>query len=398
MSEAQEPSPQEPQPRPAPPEFADFLESELEWDRQAHLTRSIRSIPEGIVCFSGNDYLGLSRSPLLIEAARRALVDDGVGAGAARLISGNSPWHRDLEESIAQWRGTERALLFPTGYATACGTLPALLGKSDFILIDKRIHACQIDGARLSGARMHVFQHNDLEYLESLLRKIRLDEPEAIVLIAVESLYSMDGDFAPLRKIVDLKEKYGAWLMVDEAHAVGLYGDRLSGMVEQEGLTDHVDIHMGTLGKSVGVAGGFVAGPGRLIDFLIQRARTFIFTTGTPPSMAAAACRGIEIIQSHEGLARRKRLYDNVKLLRLSLRDTATLGGHPLSPIAPIMLGRENVALECSRDLLKKGFYVPSIRYPTVPRNSARLRVSLSSEHTEGQIKSFANALRQVIS
>ena len=274
---------------------------------------------------SSNDYLGLANHPALVEAAKKALDDFGAGSGASRLICGSLAVHHELESALAEFKGTEAALSFSTGYAAALGTIGALLGKEDVIIIDKLVHACVVDAARLCGAKLRVFAHNDPDDLEKKLKWADSERaagvspaessgkmPEARsrrILIVTESVFSMDGDLAPLREIVELKDKYGAWLMLDEAHATGLFGEHRRGLAEACELASRVEIQMGTLGKALGAAGGYICGSRPLIDTLINRTRSFIFSTAPVPAAAAAATAAIRLVQSAEGEGRRARLW-----------------------------------------------------------------------------------------
>ena len=347
--------------------------------------------------FSSNDYLGLANDPLLKEAAIEAVKKFGAGSAAARLICGSLAPHHELEETLAQFKGVEAALSFSTGYATAIGTICALLGKDDIIIIDKLVHACIVDAARLSGAKIRVFDHNDLTDLEKILKWAdRVQNPKPKVqnrshtLIVTESVFSMDGDAAPLREIAGLKEKYGAWLMVDEAHATGLYGKNRRGLAEECGVGDRIEIQMGTLGKAVGSAGGYICGSRKLIDFLVNRARSFIFSTAPVPASAAAAAAGIRFIQSRAGNARRKQLFDRIAELNVppAIR-------HPRFPAAilPIIVGDNAKAVDAAAALRQRGIFAPAIRYPTVPRGQARLRITLTAAHTRSDVAELANAL-----
>ncbi len=245
--------------------------------------RALKSDGGTFLNFSSNDYLGLASHPTLNEAVIKAIKKYGAGSGASRLICGSlAPFH-ELEEALAAFKGTEAALGFSTGYAAAIGTIGALLGKDDIIVIDKLVHACIVDAARLSGAKLRVFAHNDLNDLEDILKwankkKLQVANCKSQILIVTESIFSMDGDAAPLREIVMLKEKYGAWLMVDEAHATGLYGKNRRGLAEEFEVSDRIEIQMGTFGKAVGASGGYICGSRSLIDFLVNRARSFIFS------------------------------------------------------------------------------------------------------------------------
>jgi 8-amino-7-oxononanoate synthase len=329
-----------------------------------------------LINFSSNDYLGLSRHPALIEAATRALSDYGAGSTASRLVCGSLDLHHRLEEKIAHGKNTEAALTFANGYATAMGSIPAIVGKGDTIILDKLAHACLIDAARLSGATLRVFPHNDLHKLQKLL-----NSSKGRTLIVTESVFSMDGDLCPLADIVTLKEHYGALLFLDEAHAVGVLGPNGHGLAEQLSLQPHIDFQMGTLGKALGSAGGYLAASRIWIDLLINKARSLIYSTAPPPSQAAAALAAFNLLESPAGQTLRRILQANIASFSAS------------SPIIPVILGQNEAALTASRHLLDQGFLVPAIRYPTVPRGTARLRITLSAAHSKDQIQE----LRQIL-
>lgn len=333
--------------------------------------------------FASNDYLGLAGRPEVVEASVRAARDFGAGAGASRLVTGTQSPHRDLEEKLAAFKQSEAALAFGSGYATSTGTLAALAGKGDFILLDRLSHACLIDGARLSGATIFPFAHNDCAKLGHLLSRTRRKQPAARIFIATESVFSMDGDVAPLREIVELKDHHGAVLILDEAHAVGVLGRGGRGLADELGLTRRIDVHMGTLGKALGSAGGYVAGSRRLIDFLMNRARSFIFSTAPPASTAAAAAAALDLCAGPEG--------DRLRAQLAALRHTLD-PGMPAA-IHPVVLGGEGEALKASEALRKLGFFVPAIRPPTVPRGTSRLRVSLSAAHAGESVRDLAATL-----
>ena len=361
--------------------------------------------------FSSNDYLGLAGDPLLRKAAIRAVEKFGAGAGASRLICGSLAPHHELEETLANFKGAEAALSFSSGYATAIGTICALLGKNDVIVIDKLVHACIVDAARLSGAKIRVFAHNDQNALEKILkwtRKGELCESQTKsgtcpthpskgrrTLIVTESIFSMDGDAAPLREIVALKEKYGALLMVDEAHATGILGHDGRGLADALGVSGQIEIQMGTLGKALGASGGFICGSRPLIDFLVNRARSFIFSTAPVPAAAAAATAGIKVAQSKEGENLRKKLLANVAGLQSAIGQR-----QPASPgaIIPLILGDAGAALEVATKLRAQNIFVPAIRYPTVARGAARLRVTLTASHSAEEVSTLAHALEPIIS
>jgi 8-amino-7-oxononanoate synthase len=394
--------------------FDEELSRRLAALRQQNLQRELRRVdsPMGtririggrtLLNFSSNDYLGLADDPALKAAAIQAVEKFGAGSGAARLVCGSLAPHHELEETLAGFKKTEAALTFSTGYATALGTICALLGKNDVIVLDKLVHACIVDAARLSGAKIRVFAHNDLDSLEKILRwssTFRLSSGtlkrklQPHVLIVTESIFSMDGDAAPLPEIVALKEKYGAWLMVDEAHATGLYGKYRRGRAEASGVNDRIEIQMGTLGKAVGASGGYICGSRPLIDFVIKRARSFIFSTAPVPAAAAAATAGIRLIQSPEGERRRKSLWTRVDELKSEIRNPKS---EIPSAILPVLIGDESRAVAVSVALRERGIFVPAIRYPTVARGKARLRVTLTANHTAEAINLLAVALNELV-
>lgn len=344
------------------------------------------------VDFSSNDYLGLSQHPRLIQAAQEGVENYGVGSTASRLISGTTPAHHSFEERLAREKGTEASLLFSSGFLTALSVIPAIVGKEDVILMDKLAHACLIDGVRASGARLRVFPHNDLNKLESLLisEREKLSASGKILIIA-ESVYSMDGDLCPLKEMVELKERHGAWLLLDEAHGLGVLGKRGLGLAEELDLQERIEFQMGTLGKAAGGAGGYLCSSGEVKDLIINKGRGFIFTTAPPPVQAVVAEKALELITSLEG-----------ETLRNTLRDYRNLigkahGGRPLpSAIHPILIGENTETLEASASLREKGFLLPGIRYPTVPKGSARLRVTLSAGHTLEEIEKLSTALSEL--
>lgn len=341
--------------------------------------------------FSSNDYLGLAAHPALREAAMEEWGRGGFGAGASRLVCGGLRAHVELEEAVADFKGTAAALCFGSGYAAAVGTVAALCGKDDVVVLDKLSHACLVDGARLSGAALRVFPHNDLSKLESHLKWARRERPSGRVLVVAESVYSMDGDTAPLREMVELKERHGAWMLLDEAHAVGIIGKQGRGLADAAGVADRIEIQMGTLGKALGAHGAYIAGCSELREFLANRARSFVFSTAPPAPVAAAARRAIEIVRSGEGDALRAALRLNTELF-------AELAGvpKPEAAIVPFVIGGEAQAMDAAARLLDGGFLVPAIRYPTVARGSARLRVTLTASHREGDIRALADLLPAV--
>jgi 8-amino-7-oxononanoate synthase len=332
-----------------------------------------------LVNFASNDYLGLTQHPKLKMAAADAAQRFGAGSGASRLITGTLAIHSELEARLAAFKQTPAALTFESGYAAALGTIPALFGQGDVIILDKLAHASLIDGARLSGAEIRVYPHNRLERLSELLDWVREKRRGAKILIITESVFSMDGDSCPLAEIVDLKDKFEAALLLDEAHAIGVLGPNGAGLAAECGLIDRVEIHLGTLSKAIGSSGGFIAGPSSLIDLLINRARTFIYSTAPPPTAIAAAIEGLDVIASARGDQLRAALWRNHEMLTVKLKPPEPEGAR--SAIVPIIVGSEEQALSLSQQLVEQGFLVPAVRFPTVPRGSARLRVTLSAAH-----------------
>jgi 8-amino-7-oxononanoate synthase len=352
---------------------------------------SVSRAGRSLVNFASNDYLGLTQHPNLKIAAADAAQRFGAGSGASRLITGTLAIHSELEERLAAFKQTPAALTFESGYAAALGTIPALFGQGDVIILDKLAHASLIDGARLSGAELRVYPHNRLERLSELLGWARQKRSGAKILIITESIFSMDGDSCPLADIVDLKDEFGAALLLDEAHAIGVLGPNGAGLAAECGLIDRVEIHLGTLSKAIGSSGGFIAGPSFLIDLLINRARSFIYSTAPPPAAIAAAIAGLDIIASGTGDQLRVALWRNQEELTVNLERPKPEGAR--SAIVPIIVGSEEQALSLSERLVERGFLVPAVRFPTVPRGSARLRVTLSAAH---QLQDVVN-LRETI-
>ena len=326
-----------------------------------------------VVSFASNDYLGLTQHPAVVAAAHEALERWGAGSGAARLIVGSRPVHTELEAELAQWKGTERALLFPTGFAANLGVLSTLATSRTLVCSDELNHASIIDGCRLGRGDVRVYAHRDVEAVDKLL-----DGTERSIVVT-DTVFSMDGDVAPVDDLIDVCKKHGALLVLDEAHAV------LGPAVD---VPNGVDVlRVGTLSKTLGSLGGFVVGPGRYIDFLVNRARPFIFTTASTPADTAAALAALRVLRSAEGDALVARLRRHVERIA---------PGHP-SPIIPVVLGDERRALAASQALLERGLLVPAIRPPTVAPGTSRLRIALSAAHTDDQIGLLADALRETV-
>jgi len=368
-----------------------IFSAELAALEAASLRRILRAADAGMLNFAANDYLGLSRHPALIAAARQATAQRGTGAGASRLITGTDGAVLALEEKLAAWKEKEAALVFSSGYAAALGTIPALVGKGDTVILDKLAHASLIDAARLSGATVRTFPHNDMGRLEALLQKISPGKKR--ILIVTESIFSMDGDAAPLRELIELKDRHGAWLLVDEAHATGLYGATGAGLVAEAGLSPRVEIVMGTLSKALGSLGGYIAGSRVLIDWLINRARSFIYSTALPPGVIAAGGAAIDVARGPEGVALRERLRRNIAHFHAGLPTRWQNQTLSSSAIQPLICGEASAALHLAATLREAGFLIPAIRYPTVPRHGARLRVALSAVHADKDIDALNRAL-----
>jgi len=364
-------------------------EDELAALKQASLLRKLPQHDPSLENFSSNDYLGLSSHPEIQRAYQNAIQKYGTGSTASRLVCGTQPPHLELESYIAEAKGTEAALTFSTGYATSVGVITALLQKGDTVILDKLCHASLIDGARMSNATLRVFPHNHLAKLESLLRSTQeKNHPNTRTLVIAESIYSMDGDAARLCEISILCKKYNVLLMVDEAHALGVIGPTGMGLAEKLGISD-IDFHMGTLGKAAGVAGGYLAASRPWIELIINRARSFIYSTAPPPAQAAASLRALQLIQGDEGSRLRTQLWKNIH----AFCDAAQIKTPCDSAIIPWMVGDSDAALALSAHLRTQGYLIPAIRYPTVPHNTARLRITIDALKTPEQIEKLAQAL-----
>ena len=384
--------------------MSDLFAEQLQALRARSLNRHLREVGSAqgpivdlvgkrLINFSSNDYLGLANDSRLREAAIGAINKFGVGAGASRLISGTQSPHLQLERALAKWKGTPAGLCFSSGYAAALGTIPALVGKNDVVLLDKLCHASLIDGAKVSGAILRVFPHNHPGKLESHLEWARREHSAARILIVTESVFSMDGDRAPLRELIELKKRFAALMLLDEAHAIGVIGSNGRGLASEAGLTKEVDVQMGTLSKALGVSGGYICGSRNLIEWLINRARSFIFSTAPPPALATAALAAVDFLSSAEGEERRLLLWRNIDMLRNHLSVKTAEGG---SAIVPLIVGDEHAALDLSNALQAEGFFVPAIRYPTVAKSAARLRITVTAAHEEDQIRSLAEAIKRL--
>lgn len=360
--------------------------------------RPIECLPGGVaemedgrevVNWASNDYLGLARHPRIEEAMIRGIRDHGAGAMASRLVTGTRRVHEELEERLAALKGTEAALSFSSGYAASVGVIPSIVSKDDIVVLDKLSHASLIDGARLSGAEVRTFLHNNPASLEKLLSRLREKNPEKGILIVTESVFSMDGDRSPLRELVEAKDRHGALLLVDEAHGFGILGRNGAGLASELGVSSGIEFQMGTLSKSAGLSGGYVACSRSWADLLINSSRSLIYSTAPSPALAQAALEALNIIEDKEGEDRRA----HVRFLMDLFVSLLGMETRPLSSIFPYVIGKNEDALAAAASLLDAGHLAPAIRYPTVPRGTARLRLTLTAAHSEKQVKALADAL-----
>jgi glycine C-acetyltransferase len=350
-----------------------------------------------VINLASNNYLGLANHPKLIEAALAATRELGVGSGAVRTIAGTMRIHMDLEEKIAHFKNVEACVVFQSGFAANAGTVSAILGKEDFILSDELNHASIIDGARLSRAKIKVFRHKDVAHCEQLLQEIANEPGRKLVI--TDGVFSMDGDIGPVDKLAPLAEKYGAIMMVDDAHASGVLGRNGRGSIDHFGMHGRVDVQVGTLSKAIGALGGYVCGSRDLIDYLYHRARPFLFSTSHPPSVAATCIAAFDILEQEP--ERIERLWSNTRYFQGELKRSGfNIGGVTTpsteTPITPIIVGEGRKAMEFSRALFDEGVMGTGIAFPTVPEGKARIRLILTSEHTRAQLDQALEILAQV--
>ena len=378
----------------------EFVNEELELLRGDSLYRDFRLVEgrqgaEVVVngrpklCLCSNNYLGLAGRSEVCEAAARAAVDLGTGAGASRLISGHTPLHEELEQRLASFEGAEAAIVFPTGYMANLGAIGALVGKEDVVFGDRLNHASLIDACRLSDASFRVYPHGDMDVLERALDRSRSFRRRLVV---TDGLFSMDGDLAPLPEIAELADRYGAIVMVDEAHGTGVLGRSGRGAAEALGVDERITVKMGTLSKALGSLGGFVAGSQGLIDLLRNKSRTFIYTTGLPPAVCAASCAALQIVEREPWL--RESLRENAGLVRaeLGLELPAIV-----TPIIPSIIGDPETAVSVSAALFDEGLLVPAVRPPTVPKGTSRLRLSVMATHDPDQLRRACHAIARAL-
>jgi 8-amino-7-oxononanoate synthase len=370
-----------------------FIEIELRRLRDDGLYRALRRVDSEqgpslilggreVINFSSNNYLGIANHPALRDAAKAAIDRYGCGSGASRLISGNMTLHEELEAKIAEFKGTEAALVFNSGFQANTGIIPALVGTEDVVFSDALNHASIIDGCRLARAKIIVYEHGNLDQVRRGLKEAPTLNRKLIV---TESLFSMDGDEAPLTEIVELAERYGAMVMVDEAHATGVYEPNGAGLVARLGLGERVLAQMGTLGKALGGFGAYVAGSKGLRELLINRCRSFIFTTSLPPAVMAMGIAAIDLVVKEP--ERRQALWNNCHTLRNGLKALGYSLGNGSSQILPLIVGDAGACMKMSEYLLSRGVFAQGIRPPTVPPGTSRLRITLMATHSPEQIK-----------
>ncbi len=387
-----------------------IAQQELAWLEERGLLRSLEALgtppgaavevlgprgPERLISFSSNDYLGLAAHPEIRTALAEGALRWGAGSGASRLVSGDFPPHRELERELADFEGAEGCVLFNSGYAANCGIVPALVGSADAVFSDALNHASLVDACRLSRAKVHVYPHADAGALRESLRAARAAGARRL-LVASDSVFSMDGDLAPLCEIAAICDELDAILVVDEAHATGVLGPHGAGLSAELGVAGRVDLRMGTLSKAAGVVGAYVLGSRALCDLLINRARPFIYSTALPPAVACAALAAVRLLRGAEGDSRRGLLASLTRRFAAGLRELG-LPAAERSPIFPIVLGSPERALQVAAALRARGLLVKAIRPPTVPQGSSRLRFALSAGHTPEQIDAAIAALRAVL-
>jgi glycine C-acetyltransferase len=350
-----------------------------------------------VINLASNNYLGLTNHPKLIEASLEATRKLGVGSGAVRTIAGTMRIHMELEEKIARFKNVEACVVFQSGFAANAGTVSAILGKEDFILSDELNHASIIDGARLSRAKIKVFRHKDVGHCEELLKEVANEAGRKLVI--TDGVFSMDGDIGPVDKLAALAEKYGAIMMVDDAHASGVLGRNGRGSIDHFGMHGRVDVQVGTLSKAIGALGGYVCGSRDLIDYLYHRARPFLFSTSHPPAVAASCIAAFDILETEP--ERMERLWENTRYFQGELRRAGfNIGGVTTpateTPITPVIVGEGRAAMEFSRALFDEGVMGTGIAFPTVPEGKARIRLIVTSEHSRAELDRALEALGRV--
>jgi glycine C-acetyltransferase len=345
-----------------------------------------------VVNLASNNYLGLSNHPRMNAAASRAAAELGAGTGAVRSIAGTMSAHRELERRFAAFKHAPDALMFQSGFTANAGTVAAILDKEDVIVSDRLNHASIIDGARLSRAEIKVFEHRDAAHADALLAETA--RPGRRQLLITDGVFSMDGDIAPLPDLVEVAERRGAIMMIDDAHASGVLGAGGAGTVDHFGLHGRVDVQVGTLSKAIGVLGGFIAGPSELIEWLVNRGRPFLFSTSAPPAVVAACMEALDIIRDEP--ERLERLWDNTRALKAGLLDLGFDTGGSETPITPVITGEEETTQTFARRLFEEGVFTPAIVFPTVAKGRARVRTIVTADHTPDDLAEALSAFERV--
>ena len=383
--------------------LSDFLAQEIESLHQKKLFRKLRilegrQLPQAqfdgqpVVNLSSNNYLGLTTHPELVKAALRATEEYGVGSGAVRTIAGTMKIHMALEEKIARFKQVEACVVFQSGFTANAGTVSAILGKGDIIISDELNHASIIDGCRLSRAEIKIFPHKDLAALERILQEVQSHPGKKLVI--TDGVFSMDGDIAPLPQVVELAERYGSIMMLDDAHSSGVLGRNGRGTVDHYGLHGRVDIQVGTLSKAIGSLGGYVCGSRALIEYLYHRARPFLFSTSHPPAVAACCIAAFEVLEREPQLI--ERLWQNTRFFKSGLSRLGFNTGASETPITPVIVGKGDLAMRFSDELFKEGVFAQGIGYPTVPEAKSRIRTIVTATHSLEQLQFALDVLEKV--
>ncbi|MBI3752795.1 MAG: 8-amino-7-oxononanoate synthase [Deltaproteobacteria bacterium] len=383
----------------------DFIDEDLTGLKKSGLFRRLSLIEgpqeprvkingEDVILLCSNNYLGLANHPKIKEAAVRAIEKYGFGSGASRLVSGTMEPHKELEHRLAKFKGTEAALVFNSGYHANIGIISALVGRGDVIFSDKLNHASIIDGCLLSKAELKRYPHKDINSLEALLKKHAARSTQHATLIVTDGVFSMDGDIAPLKELSELAEKYNCMFMADDAHATGVLGINGRGALEHFDIENSNIIQMGTLGKALGSFGAYAAGSRKLIDYLINKARPFIYTTSLPPAVCAASIAAIDIVENEPHL--RRNLWDRIAYFRAGLQEAGIDTMKSETQIIPILVRDADRAVKLSRNLLEKGVFVQAIRPPTVPESASRMRVTLMANHSWDDLKYALGVIKEL--
>jgi glycine C-acetyltransferase len=379
-----------------------FLTAELDAMKAQGLYRRLRvldgeALPhasydhKSVVNLSSNNYLGLTTHPKLRQAALDAVRDFGVGSGAVRTISGTMAMHMELERRLAAFKKVEAVVVFQSGFAANAGTVSAVLSKDDVIISDALNHASIIDGCRLSRAPIKVFPHKDVDAARAILKDLPVNQRKLLI---TDGVFSMDGDLGPLPALCDLADEFGCIMMVDDAHASGVFGRQGRGTVDHFDCHGRVDIQVGTLSKAIGVLGGYVAGTGALIDFLYHRARPFLFSTSHPPAVTAACIAALDVLETEPQWM--EQLWDNTRFFQAGLRSLGFNTGHSESPITPVIVGEAALAMKMSDRLFDEGVFAQGIGFPTVAKDKARLRTIVSATHTREDLQYALDTLARV--